>query len=367
MASLGTTLASIRRAESGSFKGNYGTVGERGRGGTPRGAYGILDTNWTGWAAAAGIAGANHRSARAQDTVAASVLQSYYNRYGSWDLATAAWYGGTKSADTIVRNGGKIRNAQLARLVKKVGGFQKIPAVNNFTIPSRGQQSVAARAEGGRAQTNKGWTFPVAGATEWSGGSFMDKHTKGDRSHHAIDIYAAKGTPIISPVGGTITSVRTGGKLGGTTVSVTGSDGVTYYFAHMSKHAAGLKRGQKIMAGHHLGSVGNTGSARGTKAHLHFSMKKNGKAINPKGFLSGAETTNGLYADLEYAPDDPMAVTAQQAQGDAPFGTTLPEQLVEQTSNLMAGGVRLDPREWIDPDIEELDLNKEKTDMGSVV
>lgn len=364
MASLGTTLAAIRRAESGSFKGNYGATGDRGRGGTPKGAYGILDTNWSGWSAAAGLAGANPRSARAQDTVAAAVLQSYYNRYGSWDLATTAWYGGTKSADTVAKNGGKIRNAHLARLVKKVEGFQKIPDVNNYArqVP----KGATKRAQGGRAQTNEGWTFPVAGSTEWSGGSFMNKHTKGDRSHHAIDIYAAQGTPIISPVGGTITSVKSGGKLGGTTVAVRGRDGITYYFAHMSKHAAGLERGQKIMAGHALGTVGNTGSARGTKAHLHFSMKKNGKALNPKSFLNGAETSNGVYTDLEYAPDDPTAVTAGQTTQETPFGTTVPEAMVDSVSNNIAGGKRLDPREWIDPNVEKLDLNQTKTDMGSV-
>lgn len=361
MASLSTTLAALRRAESGSFRGNYSFRGERGQGGTPEGAYGILNTNWRPWAASAGISGANSKSRLAQDKVAAHVLQSYYNRYGSWELATAAWYGGTKSADIIQRRGGKIRNAKIARFVKQVGNFQKHPEVNNYsTNTTRAVRSAAA------AGGESGWVFPVAGGNEWSGGSYMAKHTKGDRSHYAIDVYSAKGTPIVSPVGGTVTKVGVGGKLGGNTVAVLGNDGVTYYFAHMSGHAKGLERGQKIMAGHHLGAVGNSGSARGTKPHLHFSMKKNGKPLNPKVFLNGAETANGLYAtDLQY--EEAQEGDLSTPQGDAPFGTTGPEQMVEQVSNVMAGGVRLDPREWIDPNVDELDLNKEKTDMGKVL
>ena len=352
MASLSTTLAAMRRANSGSFKGQYGYRGKRGTGGTPVGAYGILDSNWRGWASAAGLHGANVRSKAAQDRVAGHVLQTYYNRYGSWELATAAWFGGTKSADSIARRGGKISNAKLARMVKGVSGFQKLPEVNNYGTRTAG----AVRSA--ESNVNRGWTFPVAGATEWSGGSFMDKHTKGNRSHHAIDVYASSGTPIVSPVGGTIQSVRSGSKLGGTTVSVLGNDGITYYFAHMSKHAKGIERGQKIMAGHHLGAVGNTGSARGTKSHLHFSMKRGGKALNPKSFLSGAASVAGLYKDLEYAAVDEagaMRVTSSEPVQSAAFGQTMPEQMIQTAANQIAGGDRQDPTAWIDRDVEKLE------------
>ena len=120
MANLQTTLSAMRRAESGSFRGDYGYRGRRASGGTPVGAYGILDSNWRGWASSAGIPGANIRSKTAQDRVAGFVMQSFYNRYGSWELATAAWFGGTKSADAIAKKGGTISNAILARLVKQV-------------------------------------------------------------------------------------------------------------------------------------------------------------------------------------------------------------------------------------------------------
>lgn len=358
MASLSTTLASLRRAESGSFKGNYGYAGERTAYGSPRGAYGITDFNWRIMTKMADMTGANIRSQRAQDAVAANVMQQYHDRYGSWDLAVAAWYGGTKSADVIVRNGGKIRNASLARLVKKVGGYQRIPDVNNYPIKGTPRQSTGGR---------KGWTFPVAGKYEFSGGSFMDKHTKGDRSHHAIDIYAESGTAIVAPVAGTITKVGTGGTLGGNTVTVQGNDGITYYIAHMSKHAK-IEKGQKVMAGHQLGFVGNTGSAKRTKAHAHFSMKKGGKALNPYKYLKQAEADGGVMSlemdltgveghdDMQAQPTDPASAQA---------GTGMLNQLVSAASGMIAGGQRLDPRQWIDPKTEELDLTKKETIDGS--
>jgi len=350
MASLSTTLASIRRAESGTFRGEYNNDNNG-----ALGAYGITSHNWKALSRMAGLAGANIRSKGAQDAVVANVIQGYYNRYGSWDIAVAAWYGGTKSADIIVRRGGSIRNAQLARLVKQVSRYQKVPDVNNYTL------KVGAGA--GAKRGNKGWTFPIAGEYEFSGGSFMDKHTKGDRSHHAIDIYAKSGTAVVSPSGGTITKVSEGGKLGGITVTVQGNDGVTYYFAHMSKHAKGITKGQKIMAGHQLGFVGNTGSARGTKAHLHFSMKKGGKAINPYQSLRQAEADGGIMsmpmditggADMA-APVDPNAITDQPGPG-------MLDNLMSSAAGMIAGGQRLDPRKWIDPDREELEIGKEALD-----
>jgi len=192
----------------------------------------------------------------------------------------------------------------------------------------------------------------------------MDKHTKGDRSHHAIDIYAKSGTGIVSPAGGTITRVKSGSKLGGTTVTVMGNDGIEYYFAHMSKHAPNLKQGQKILAGHTLGYVGNTGSAKRTKAHLHFSMKKAGKALNPYSHLRQAEADGGVMTldmDLTGAEghDDHAAHTAHTAEME---GGGMVDQMVASASNLVAGGQRLDPRTWIDPATEELDLTEGASD-----
>jgi murein DD-endopeptidase MepM/ murein hydrolase activator NlpD len=52
----------------------------------------------------------------------------------------------------------------------------------------------------------------------------------------------------------------------------------------MSKFAA--KRGQKVEAGDVIGAVGSTG--RSTGPHLHFEVRINNRAVNPRPFLEAA-------------------------------------------------------------------------------
>ena len=75
------------------------------------GAYGILDINWTGtetqksWAKEAGLEGADWHDPKAQDTVARFKVQQYFNKYGSWDAVSVAWFAGPNKAKDLVNNG----------------------------------------------------------------------------------------------------------------------------------------------------------------------------------------------------------------------------------------------------------------------
>ncbi len=364
---LARQLASLRNASSGSFAGNYGYVGERGRGGTPRGAYGILDSNWASWSVRAGIPGANSASTAAQDRVAAYMLQRYMQRYGSFELAAVAWYGGTKSADRVARRGGTINNAKIARFVSRVTqGFGTSDAASAPETNSYGGQQFAQTQQNDRA----GWVFPVAGENEWSRGSYMPKHTKGDRTHYAVDIYAPAGTPVVAPVSGKVLSIGDNKGIGGNTIQFLGDDGITYYFAHLNSKPP-YEKGQRVIAGRQIGATGTSGNVPG-KAQTHFTMKRNGKPIDNRDFLAGAESTAGLYANLKYeepVTGDPNANAVAAGYGqEQPFGSTLPEQMVDTVSTLVAGGQRLDPRKWIDPNKEILDLEGvDQTIEGEVI
>jgi len=128
------------------------------------------------------------------------------------------------------------------------------------------------------------FVFPVVGATEWSGGSWMpDTLTHRGRTHAAIDIYAEKGAPVVAPIGGTVTGIGSG-NIGGHWVRIQGDDGNTYYFAHMDQ-ATHLSKGDAVLGGAMVGLVGNSGTAQTTKAHLHFSMKRDGADISPIEYL----------------------------------------------------------------------------------
>ncbi|CAB4854579.1 unannotated protein [freshwater metagenome] len=105
------------------------------------------------------------------------------------------------------------------------------------------------------------------------------------RAHHdyaATDILAKKGCKFVAPINGVVDEVnRTdlwSGKTnlgidrGGLYVSIIGEDGLRYYGSHLQSIPASIQPGVSVIAGRVLGSIGTTGSARGTASHLHFGI-----------------------------------------------------------------------------------------------
>ncbi len=117
-----------------------------------------------------------------------------------------------------------------------------------------------------------------------------------DRRHEGVDIFAARGTPVLSATRGVIASVREGG-LGGRQVWVYGPAGQRHYYAHLDDWAPGIAEGDVLHEGSALGTVGNTGNARGTPPHLHYGVYGSGGAIDPLPLLrTGASTRTGQPA-----------------------------------------------------------------------
>jgi murein DD-endopeptidase MepM/ murein hydrolase activator NlpD len=105
------------------------------------------------------------------------------------------------------------------------------------------------------------------------------------RAHHdypATDILAKQGCKFVSPIDGVVDEVsRTdtwsgktnlGIERGGLYVSVIGTDGVRYYGSHLRTVVRSIQPGVSVKAGQILGTIGSTGSARGTSPHLHFGI-----------------------------------------------------------------------------------------------
>lgn len=92
------------------------------------------------------------------------------------------------------------------------------------------------------------------------------------RVHHAIDIHAPRGTPVIAVADGTIRKLHSGAR-GGLSVYLLDDDGATrYYYAHLDGYAQGLHEGQRVERGEVIGYVGDTGNAAPGDYHLHFSV-----------------------------------------------------------------------------------------------
>lgn len=102
----------------------------------------------------------------------------------------------------------------------------------------------------------------------------------GGRSHEGQDIFAPKGTKVLSATNGYVYRIGEN-NLGGQTVSVISSGGRIYYYAHLDDYAPGLKVGDPVTTHTVLGFVGTTGNAQGTPPHLHFGVYTLSGAINP--------------------------------------------------------------------------------------
>tara|TARA_R110000824_G_scaffold189270_2_gene370657 strand:+ start:458 stop:1651 length:1194 start_codon:yes stop_codon:yes gene_type:complete len=107
-----------------------------------------------------------------------------------------------------------------------------------------------------------------------------DPFTGGGAMHSGMDFKGPLGQPILAAAGGRVT--HAGWKSGyGKTVEVTHGNGLMTRYAHLSR--IGVATGQKVEQGLQLGAMGSTGRSTGT--HLHFEVRLNGRAINPRPFL----------------------------------------------------------------------------------
>lgn len=100
-----------------------------------------------------------------------------------------------------------------------------------------------------------------------------------NRLHQGIDIFARRGTPVLSTTEGIILNVGSN-NLGGKVVWVLGPGGQRHYYAHLDRYAE-IAAGDRVVPGSEIGYVGNTGNARGTSPHLHYGIYTGSGAINP--------------------------------------------------------------------------------------
>lgn len=119
-----------------------------------------------------------------------------------------------------------------------------------------------------------------SGMISSSYGYRRDPFSGASAMHNGIDFKGPRGQPILAAAGGKVT--HAGWKSGyGKTVEITHGNGLMTRYAHLSR--IGVTTGQKIDQGLQLGAMGSTGRSTGT--HLHFEVRLNGKAINPRPFL----------------------------------------------------------------------------------
>lgn len=100
------------------------------------------------------------------------------------------------------------------------------------------------------------------------------------KMHSGIDFAAPTGTPIRATGDGFVDFIGNKGGYGKTIV-LRHQNNITTLFAHQSRFAKGLKRGDRVSQGEIIGYVGSTGWSTGP--HLHYEFRVNNKPVDPLG------------------------------------------------------------------------------------
>ncbi len=137
-----------------------------------------------------------------------------------------------------------------------------------------------------------------------------DPFTGKRMAHHGIDLAGPVGLDIHCTGAGTVVRARMNRHGYGKEVVVDHGFGYRTIYAHL--HDIFVEKGQKLKRGEVLGTMGSTG--RSTGPHLHYEIRKDGRAVNPFYFfyenLSSEEyTLLASKANLPEGTYQPVAMS----------------------------------------------------------
>ena len=114
--------------------------------------------------------------------------------------------------------------------------------------------------------------IPVAGVRAAQLTDTFNDSRDGTRRHEALDIMAARGTPVLAASDGTVAKLFTSVPGGLTIYEFDPTSTYAYYYAHLDHYAPGLAEGKAIKRGDLIAYVGSTGNASADAPHLHFAI-----------------------------------------------------------------------------------------------
>ena len=166
--------------------------------------------------------------------------------------------------------------------------FTRIPGSFN----TDGLMAVSAQLRGlgwsrGRIIASVYKPFIVAGPANWIDTWGAPRFGPGPiiRSHEGQDVFCRYGDPVLATEPGWIEFDE--GGLGGRVARVHLEGGSYWYYAHLSDwNTQDFSRGDRVQPGDIIGYCGNSGDARSTAPHVHFSRYgSNGEAHDPMRML----------------------------------------------------------------------------------
>lgn len=183
-----------------------------------------------------------------------------------------------------------------SRVVKRVGTL----SITTLLMMSGILSALPAKAASGDLPFEV--VFPQEASQTHFSSSFGARRS-GGRRHKGNDLMAPRMTEVYAIADGVVSYIGIN-RLSGRNLRILHEDGWTSYYLHLNNDmpgtddgdapwsltaAPGIEEGAAVIAGQLIGWVGDSGNAEGTSPHTHFELRRNGRAINPYGFLSEAQ------------------------------------------------------------------------------
>lgn len=157
-----------------------------------------------------------------------------------------------------------VKVAQIEEEAKKAEETKKAEESSNKTTTTNNKVVVAVR--------------PISGGKITS--RFGERSSVRSSAHTGLDLAAPTGTTIKAAASGKVIFAGYKGSYG-YMIKIECDNGYEMWYAHCSKLY--VSAGVRVSAGDKIAAVGSTGNSTGS--HLHFEIRKNGKALNPQNYL----------------------------------------------------------------------------------
>ena len=296
------------KADTAALKGSVATTAER-----IEARQQFLDALLTGRTRGADLADLLPRSIRkvsAEEAVASGVLAPFAalerKQLALVDKAAATAETRLKDAEALMGRLGLHPNrfvAQSSGRFTRLGmGGPYIPAGNNLSTSQSAGQSAGADPRFAELFVN--WQrveqlenamesvpsfVPARSYTATSNfGYRYDPFNGGRASHTGLDMAGAHGEPIYAAANGRVVRAERFGGYGNC-IDIDHGHGIITRYGHLS--SINVKVGDKVAIGEKIGGMGSTGRSTGT--HLHYEVRIDGQAVNPRPFI---EASNYLLA-----------------------------------------------------------------------
>jgi murein DD-endopeptidase MepM/ murein hydrolase activator NlpD len=149
-----------------------------------------------------------------------------------------------------------------------------LPGRYSFRLTAQGQGGSIARSAQEQSFERDAFdlydhVFPIRGRHDYGGAGARFGAGRGGRSHQGQDVFARCGTRLVAARGGTVKYTGYHGAAGNYIVLDGADIDTDYAYMHLAEPSP-FRAGDPVYTGQQIGSVGQTGNARG--CHLHFEM-----------------------------------------------------------------------------------------------